>query len=95
MVLSEVGIDAVTGANRRPFVHEWPATTLNPQVQARWFTAACKAAYAAHLGGIYFWPIGFGIHPGIAPTLAYQGAWGGAGARAVSKCFAAIERSGR
>jgi hypothetical protein len=95
-ILTEVGIDAVDGAQLRPFIHEWPnVTTLDPQVQARWFRAACHAAVKEHLGGIYFWPIGLGPNPGAGPTFSFQGAWGGAGAQAISACFASVERSGK
>jgi hypothetical protein len=91
---SEVGIDAVAGAYSQPYRHHWPGATLDPQVQALWFTAACHAAMARHLGGIYFWPVGLGGDPGAGPTAAFQGAWGGPGARAISRCFAMIERGG-
>jgi hypothetical protein len=95
-VLTEVGIDAVDGAQLRPFKHEWPGvTSLDPRVQAHWFAAACHAAVIGHLGGIYFWPIGLGSNPGGGPTLKFQGAWGGPGARAVARCFAAIQRGGQ
>jgi hypothetical protein len=93
-VLSEVGVDAVTGAWRKPYKHAWPHPVIDPGLQARWFAAACQAAASKHMGGIYFWSIGFwlGTHPGAGPTRALQGAWGGAGARAVSRCFAQIEQ---
>jgi hypothetical protein len=91
---SEVGIDAVAGAYSQPYRHYWPGATLAPRVQAQWFTAACHAAMAGHLGGIYFWPVGLGGDPGAGPTAAFQGAWGGPGARAISRCFAMIEGGG-
>lgn len=95
-ILSEVGIDAVAGAWRKPYKHAWPHPVIDPGMQARWFAAACRAAASEHMGGIYFWSIGFwfGTHPGARPTRAFQGAWGGAGARAVSQCFTQIERDG-
>jgi hypothetical protein len=90
-VETEVGVDAVAGAYRKPWLWRWrTATTVNQEVQARWFTAACRAATRKHLGGVYFWSIGLG-NPGLQPTLAIQGAWGGAGARAISHCFAQME----
>jgi hypothetical protein len=91
---SEVGIDAVAGAYSQPYRHHWPTQVLDEQVQAQWFTAACHAATARHLGGIYFWPVGLSTTTGAAPTPAFQGTWGGAGARAISQCFAQIERGG-
>ena len=86
-VLSEVGIGAIKGAWRQPWVHHWPASHLDLKVQARWFAAACHAAAAAHLGGIYFWPLNFG-QSFTGPTLDNQGNWAGSpAARAISSCY--------
>jgi hypothetical protein len=94
-VLSEIGIDAVPAAVLMPWRHHWPVQGLDPTVQARWFTAACHAAIATHLSGIYYWPLGFG-NPRVGPTLTYQGLWGGgAGASAIRRCFQWIERTGK
>ena len=91
-VLTEVGIDAVAGAYGTPYKHHWPGARIDPVIQARWFTAACRAAIASKLGGIYFWPLEFG-HLG-GPTVTYQGAWAhSAGARAISACFAKAAQS--
>jgi hypothetical protein len=91
-VITEVGIAAVRGAYRLPYHYKWHVTRLDQSVQARWFTAACRAAAATHLGGIYFWSIGLGVQP-TGPTLSNQLAWaGGQGARAISACFAALGR---
>jgi hypothetical protein len=88
-VETEVGIAAVNGAWRRPYQHHWPAARLDPAVQAQWFAAACAAARAAHLGGIYFWAIGLGQLPG--PTLAQQFNWAHtAGATEISACFGSL-----
>lgn len=92
--LSEVGIDAVPGAWRRPYVHQWPATRLAPVAQVRWFSSACRAAVATALGGIYFWAVQYSAVQ-QPPSLASQGLWSVAGQRAIASCFARIERSGR
>lgn len=93
VVESEVGIDAVAGAYAIPYVHHWAATSLDPLIQVRWFTAACDAALADHLGGIYFWAIGFRAHLS-GPTLASQGAWArSSGAQAISACYARAARN--
>ena len=93
-VVTEVGIDAVRGAFRRPYQHHWSTVTLDPQVQARWFTAACGAAVATHLGGIYFWSLGLSDRV-AGPTVAQQGYWAhSAGARAISRCFGSSKGSG-
>jgi hypothetical protein len=88
-VLSEVGIAGVLGAYRAPWMNKWPHPRLDPAVQARWLGAACHAAAAAHMGGIYFWAIGFGAGE-LATSLSRknQGAWErGAGERAVAACY--------
>ena len=95
-VETEVGIGAVKGAYRRPYQYHWQAGQLDQSVQARWFTAACRAAVRTHLGGIYFWPLGFNQTVGNGPTLAYQGLWaGGQGAQAIATCFATLGRKGQ
>jgi hypothetical protein len=93
-VEAEVGIAAAPDAFTQPYATHWPITQLDTEVQAQWFSAACHAAAAEHLGGIYFWSIGLSTQIS-GPTLAKQGNWaGGAGAAAISACFAALERSG-
>jgi hypothetical protein len=92
-VEAEVGIAAAPDAFQKPYVTHWPITRLDTSVQARWFSAACHAAAAEHLGGIYFWSIGLSTRIS-GPTSADQGNWAdGAGARAISACFAGLERS--
>ena len=96
-VETEVGIDAVAGAYKMPYRHKWAGvTSLDTSVQARWFTAACKAASREHLGGIYFWPLAFSVTPATGPTLADQGQWaGGTGGKAIAQCFEALQREGK
>ena len=95
-VLTEVGIDAVRGASVTPAHWHWNVARLDTAVQARWFTAACKAAKETHLGGIYFWSLGLGGDLTSGPTMANQGAWGGsAGAAAIARCFAVAGKSAR
>ena len=85
-VETEVGIAAVDQAWRKPYQHHWSTARLDPAVQAQWFAAACAAARATHLRGIYFWAIGLGQLAG--PTLAQQFNWAhSAGATAISACF--------
>jgi hypothetical protein len=85
-VETEVDIAAVDQAWRRPYQHHWSTSRLDPDMQAQWFAAACAAARATHLAGIYFWSIGLGQIAG--PTLAQQQNWAyGAGATAISQCF--------
>ena len=91
-VLSEVGISGVKGAWIKPWKHNWPHPRLDVTVQTRWFSAACHAAVAQRLNGIYFWAIGFG------PTQLYtklsaknQGAWeDGPAQAAVAACYRGV-----
>ena len=93
MTETEVGIAAAKGAQNKPWVVSWPVHRTDPQLQASWFTAACQAAVATHLGGIYFWSIGLTQTNPVGPTLARQTTWtGGAGARAIASCFGKIAR---
>jgi hypothetical protein len=88
-ILSEVGIAGVRGAYARPWVHTWPHPRIDPAIQVRWFMAACRAVAAAHLGGIYFWAIGFGKDELTTRLSAHhEAAWeAGPGERAVAACF--------
>jgi hypothetical protein len=89
----EVGIAAVRGAFAAPYKHNWPGKPIDGKVQAQWFTAACHAAAAEHLGGIYFWSVTLGTSfPGPSPGSPLS--WGDAspGARTISACFASLRR---
>jgi Glycoside Hydrolase Family 113 len=94
-VETEVGIDAIAGANRDPSHHHWPmATRVDPGMQATWFAAACRAAVVAHLGGIYFWSLVLGKPS--APSLAGQGAWAdSSGSAAIRRCFGSLQGVGK
>jgi hypothetical protein len=93
MVESEVGIAAVARAYDRPWLLTWPAgTTIDPAIQSMWFTAACYAAKATGLGGIYFWSLGVG--PPSGPTQSQPGAWSDSpGSGGISACYQALARS--
>lgn len=88
-VLSEVGIAGVRGGYAKPWMIKWPHAQIDGTVQSRWFTAACKAAVATHMGGIYFWAIGFGaVQLTTQLDLQHQSAWeAGPGFRAAAACF--------
>jgi hypothetical protein len=69
---------------------QWPGKTIDPAIQALWFTAACRAAQASDLGGIYFWALGFGRFSG--PTVAQSAAWSHSpGSAAIAACFQKLE----
>jgi hypothetical protein len=64
IVLSEVGIAAVSGAYADPAA--WLGTVsapIVPDVQRNWFQAACLAVAREHVGGIYWWEISFDADP--------------------------------
>jgi len=85
-ILTEVGIGAWDGAWRAPWQHRQRNQQFDPQVQAGWFSAACQAAKATRLGGIYFWTLG--LLPNLPPTPLHPGGWAhGVGADAIARCF--------
>jgi hypothetical protein len=88
-VLSEVGIAGVSGAYARPWENNWPRPKIDQTVQTRWFEAACHAAAATHMGGIYFWAIGFGQDALTTPlSRKNQAAWeDGPTEKAVAACY--------
>jgi len=88
-VLSEVGISGVKGGWVKPWKHNWPHPVLDVTVQTRWFSAACRAAVAERLDGIYFWAIGFGPTQLTTKLSAKnQGAWeDGPAQAAVTACY--------
>lgn len=54
--IQEISISAADNAYRRP--EDWNTTgQADPQVQARWFTAACRAAAYYDMRGIWFYEI--------------------------------------
>jgi hypothetical protein len=53
--IDEIGIPALAGSYNDPWQWDNLTGTADPTIQARWFTAACKAVTAEHMRGIYFW----------------------------------------
>lgn len=63
-VLSEVGIDAVSGSYDSPGAWVGMANApIDQTIQVNWFQAVCQAAQADHLAGIYWWDINFDADP--------------------------------
>lgn len=95
-----VGIAAAPGAYLEPWRDRWPLTRPDRLMQARWFSAACRAAAVSHLGGIYFSPVDLnrGRHSSTrdgkrASARPDQLAWvTRPGTRAIAACFAALEK---
>lgn len=90
--LSEVGISGVKGGWVKPWKHNWPHPRLDVTVQTRWFNAACHAAVAERLAGIYFWAIGFGpTQLNTKLSAKNQGAWeDGPAEAAVAACYRGV-----
>lgn len=90
-VMSEVGIAARWGAQWRPYMSRPMPTPLDPQLQAAWFTAACNAVQADHLGGIYFWSVVVGQPLNVPPTpLTAMQFTDSPGADAIKACFTSL-----
>lgn len=91
MVAQEVGIAAVDGAYREPWLWGSPKTEgMNPAIQVNWFTAACRAVEDTGLKGIYFWMIDSSTDPSqVEPTTeGTAGFIGRPGEKAIERCFA-------
>jgi hypothetical protein len=91
LVLSEVGVDPQPGVYNHPWLWNVPGQPIIPEIQAKWFAAACHAVAKAHLGGIYFWPLYFGQRLttplGVKAPTAFAGT---TGAAAIARCFTAL-----
>jgi hypothetical protein len=93
IVLSEVGIAAVSGAYTDPAA--WLGTVNTPiaaEVQRNWFQAACRAVAEERVGGIYWWEISFDANPADpAPFESDRLTFLGRPAqKAVQDCFATL-----
>jgi hypothetical protein len=87
-VETEIDIAAVPGAYARPYKTNWNVTRLDPAIQSLWFSAACDAAASDHLGGLYFWAVGFGQSLNTPPGVTDPADWvDGPGAVAIASCF--------
>lgn len=82
--LDEEGIRGTDGAYQHP--EEWNIDGTNdPEVQARWFTAACQTVVRFHMRGVYFYNIPLNddpAHPFSFPAYFV----GNAGSTAIQGC---------
>jgi hypothetical protein len=89
LVLSEVAIGARAGAYREPWSPHANGLIV-PQIQQRWFAAACQVVRERNLGGMYFWMINMDSDPAEAPPDSQPMDFVGRPAeRDVVACFAA------
>ncbi|GIF69152.1 hypothetical protein Ais01nite_71870 [Asanoa ishikariensis] len=67
LVLAEVAIAARTGAYSEPWSPHAKGS-IKPEIQQRWFDAACQVMHERDLGGIYFWMINLDADPKSKPS---------------------------
>lgn len=92
-VLAEVGIAAIEGSWRTPWVYPSPPdNAIDRALQADWFTAACNVVQDLNMRGLYFWyvPLDAGFEPTYnANTSEDPVQWENtSAAAAISSCFA-------
>lgn len=63
LVIHEVGIPALSGVYRLPYHWGTEGGPIREEVQAKWFSAACRAAQEAGVRGLYFWMLDSNIDP--------------------------------
>ncbi|MGD0063322.1 MAG: hypothetical protein ABSB76_07765 [Streptosporangiaceae bacterium] len=83
--IDETGIAARDGAYTKPSLLG-PAGTLNPAIQANWFTAACHTVRKYHLRAVFFWKVDLTDYPISHPAWSLSTFEGKAGAQAISLC---------
>jgi hypothetical protein len=63
LVVHELGIPALSGVYRIPWHWGTEGGPIREDIQANWFTAACRAVQLTGLHGIYFWMLDSNIDP--------------------------------
>jgi hypothetical protein len=63
LVIHEVGIPALSGVYQLPYHWGTEGDPINEEVQAKWFTAACRAANESGVQGLYFWMLDSNVDP--------------------------------
>ena len=93
-VLSELGIAAQSGAYLHPYKRDPASTPLDPQIQVKWFNAACRAVSADHIGVPYFWSLNFGQSLTAPAGPTEPGSFVATpGAAAIARCFTTLRTS--
>jgi hypothetical protein len=82
--IDETGIQAGDDAYSNPQNLGQPSS-LNEQVQANWFTAACATVHRYHMRGVFFFKVDLTDNP-AHPATSLSTFEGRAGAKAISKC---------
>jgi hypothetical protein len=87
LVLAEVAIAARTGAYSEPWSPHAKGP-IKPEIQQRWFDAACRVMHERDLGGIYFWMINLDADPKTKPSSkSPMDFLGRPGEKNISACF--------
>jgi len=88
LVLAEVAIAARTGAYAEPWSPHAKGK-IKPEIQQRWFDAACQVMRDRDLAGIYFWMINLDADPKAKPPASSPMDFlGRPGERTIARCFA-------
>jgi hypothetical protein len=88
LVLAEVAIGARAGAYEEPWSPHAKGA-IKPEIQQRWFDAACQVMRERDLGGIYFWMINLDADPKAKPTSkSPMDFLGRPGEQNIARCFA-------
>jgi hypothetical protein len=82
VVISEMGIIPVDGEQNTPWKGEQAGATLDPTFQATYYQAACQAASATKVEGLYAWEVNLGTPGDFDPM-------GQPAEQAMAACFGA------
>jgi hypothetical protein len=82
--IQEIGIEARAGAYKDPANLGAPGA-LDQQVQANWFTAACKTVRKYNMRGVFFWKVDLTDNPAF-PASSLSTFEGKQGATAIAAC---------
>ncbi|MFI9613133.1 glycoside hydrolase family 113 [Streptomyces sp. NPDC052023] len=90
ITLAEAGIGAMNGAYRAPGDF-YTKRTVNPEVQANWYTAVCQVVQERQMSGVYWWSVYFDDNPNDKPDDKKQSRLDFAGRplteKAIKSCF--------
>jgi hypothetical protein len=84
--IQEVGIPAQAGAYQTPYSWGAGGGAIVPEIQQKWFAAACQSARSLRMPGLYFWAV-----DSADPMNGHSDAPGsivGRGDSAIKACFA-------
>lgn len=88
LTIQEAGIAALSGAYAHPWYWGTAGGTVNPGVQAHWFSAVCDAAKAAHVQGLYYWMLDSYTNPAQPDPDEALSSWlGRPGEQSIKSCF--------